>query len=263
MSIDFLLMFSQIYYILGRKSIDMNKVQFISQQGVPKSSENKASFSPYLLISWHIYTQTNLLDSLETEVLARKKEDGVFLGTPQLFSYWWRWHLSCQIVFFLLIKFFQASISIFNLFLVLYSLYPLCSILNAASWITLLCFCICCSHRETPSLHSLVSSCSFSGMWLRCLGSCCWPLPTLSWVSIQCASRIPCIYLYMGPSKLPWCNHLPLLPDCVIPEHRNCLSYFVSPALGRYYKQSWKLTFFDYLLHLMHVPTFYLLTPQS
>lgn len=112
MSIDFLLMFSQIYYILGRKSIDMNKVQFISQQGVPKSSENKASFSPYLLISWHIYTQTNSLDSLETEVLARKKEDGVFLGTPQLFSYWWRWHLSCQIVFFLLIKFFQASISI-------------------------------------------------------------------------------------------------------------------------------------------------------
>lgn len=81
-------MFSQIYYVLGRKSIDIkNTVQSIYQQVVPKPSENKASF-PYLLISL-TYLHTSLLDSLETEVLATKKGNGVFLGTPQLFSYWY------------------------------------------------------------------------------------------------------------------------------------------------------------------------------
>lgn len=39
--------------------------------------------------------------------------------------------------------------------------------------------------------------------------------------------------------------------QAVIPEHRNCLSCFVSPALGRYFKQSWKLTFF-WVLALSH-----------
>lgn len=82
-------MFSQIYYVLGRKSIDIkNTVQSIYQQVVPKPSENKASFFPYLLISL-TYLHTSLLDSLETEVLATKKGNGVFLGTPQLFSYWY------------------------------------------------------------------------------------------------------------------------------------------------------------------------------
>lgn len=147
--------------------------------------------------------------------------------------------------------------------------YPAHCTLFAASWKQLalipLCFCIlvCSSHWETPFLHPLVSSCPFSEMWLRCLGSCHWPLPAPSWLSVQCASRVLCICLYMVLNKLPCGTHLSLPPDCAHLEYRNLSSLAFVPSDWQVIETIMKLIFLSSCLISSIFQAFYLLYQVS
>lgn len=109
----------------------------------------------------------------------------------------------------------------------------LCPAPAAGTWMQLASrlFALAChSPWEPPFLHSSVSSCSCPQRGLRCLESCPWPLPALSWVFIQCASRAPCTRLFMVLSRLPCCNRVPLPPGCWPLQYRNLSSLACVPS---------------------------------